>query len=516
MRRVVLLACLCFVIAGSTASRADPGTCTSERTKIVGGSRARLGDWPGQAVIRLYSEQGHQSWHFCGGTAITDRWVLTAAHCMPDYIEQPVGTLYDDKGHAHPAKLEIVLDVADLAKVAPEHIFGVDKVFIHENYRAAIDEARRQPTEAEVDRAIASIAPRVGGDIALLHLDRPWTGLKARLALVPESDPAPRTQVRVAGFGLTKDKGSLIKFQREGGGETMQAGSRSLLEAAVETVDTPTCKARYGKSQIGPGQLCAGLDQGGRDSCQGDSGGPLISRDENGCPYQVGVVSWGAGCAEGKSYGVYTRISHYADWIQKQVGPLTSAAAKADIASSKVSKVELTEGLRQIEGLLGSASDRVKLGIRGGNRVALGKEVVFETTSTIPGRLIVIDVNANGEVTLLFPNKFVEGSEVGRVDADRQIVIPGPEYGFTAFKAIEPVGRSKLIALVVPVDFDIERFASIPSVREKGLIPVNEPVSYFMRLVRQIEGALVSGRAGGGSDNLDRWAYTSVDYEIVP
>jgi secreted trypsin-like serine protease len=101
---------------------------------------------------------------------------------------------------------------------------------------------------------------------------------------------------------------------------------------------------------IGPGQICAGLEEGTRDSCQGDSGGPLIASDKTGCPWQVGVVSWGYGCAEKNAYGVYTRVSHHAGWIQKHTGPLRGAApVRQQLFANALTPAQLDEGLRQLE-----------------------------------------------------------------------------------------------------------------------------------------------------------------------
>merc|ERR1719198_2462152 len=64
--------------------------------------------------------------------------------------------------------------------------------------------------------------------------------------------------------------------------------------------------------------MCAGLSTGGVDACQGDSGGPLFapsSGSDSDAHHLVGIVSWGVGCALPNMYGVYARVSTYADFL---------------------------------------------------------------------------------------------------------------------------------------------------------------------------------------------------------
>jgi secreted trypsin-like serine protease len=70
--------------------------------------------------------------------------------------------------------------------------------------------------------------------------------------------------------------------------------------------------------------LCAGVVEGGKDACSGDSGGPLFRKSSDGSVVQVGIVSFGAGCARAYRPGIYTRVSAFSEWIQEQVCELSS------------------------------------------------------------------------------------------------------------------------------------------------------------------------------------------------
>lgn len=71
--------------------------------------------------------------------------------------------------------------------------------------------------------------------------------------------------------------------------------------------------------QFFEGVICAGDLRGGKDTCQGDSGGPLmLPIHENGrFPfYQIGVISYGVGCAQPNTPSIYTNIAYFSEWIK--------------------------------------------------------------------------------------------------------------------------------------------------------------------------------------------------------
>ena len=81
-----------------------------------------------------------------------------------------------------------------------------------------------------------------------------------------------------------------------------------------------TCNSnRYDyRGDILASMFCAAA--AGKDSCQGDSGGPLTYTTPSGNDVQMGVVSWGYGCADADAPGVYAKVSHFNSWIQSTTG----------------------------------------------------------------------------------------------------------------------------------------------------------------------------------------------------
>lgn len=118
----------------------------------------------------------------------------------------------------------------------------------------------------------------------------------------------------VAGWGRTAEGGTAAKI---------------LQELQLPVLDNEVCKNRYKKigkliseKQFNEAVLCAGVLTGGKDSCQGDSGGPLMAPtkvDGQNHYYQIGIVSYGIGCARMDVPGVYTRVQTFIDWIQEKL-----------------------------------------------------------------------------------------------------------------------------------------------------------------------------------------------------
>ena len=125
----------------------------------------------------------------------------------------------------------------------------------------------------------------------------------------------------------TPDIGAAVTVM--GWGDIDQSGGQEfpneLMEVDVNVITNEECDMSDGEfgsyeGQITSSMLCAREEGGGEDSCQGDSGGPLVIKGANASEdVQVGVVSWGIGCASKDYPGVYARVSAQYDWIKGEV-----------------------------------------------------------------------------------------------------------------------------------------------------------------------------------------------------
>ena len=90
-----------------------------------------------------------------------------------------------------------------------------------------------------------------------------------------------------------------------------------LQEVTVTTISNQECRASHGHDRITEAMICAG--EVGKDACKGDSGGPLAVLGQDGSYRQIGVVSWGKGCARPGYPGVYTRLTALLPWLTETI-----------------------------------------------------------------------------------------------------------------------------------------------------------------------------------------------------
>ena len=149
-------------------------------------------------------------------------------------------------------------------------------------------------------------------DFALCKLDKPVIIDESKVKLVlneAETVPAVGEDLIVMGLGALAFDGSFPQF---------------VHNVTVPTISNQDCNApsSYG-GKVTDRMLCAGFPEGGKDSCQGDSGGPIVKREYQGngtfIDVQVGVASWGDGCALPNYPGVYSRVSSRSTWIKNTI-----------------------------------------------------------------------------------------------------------------------------------------------------------------------------------------------------
>lgn len=252
--------------------------------RIVGGVSASDGAWPWQVDIQTTS-QGH----VCGGTLITENWVLSAAHCFPNPNDVTSYIIY----------------------VGRQQLNGWNP-----------DETNHRINRVVVPYGYTD--PQLGQDIALVELATPvvWSD-RVQPVCLPNANAEFNSDMKcmITGWGDIRD------------GVALQ-GVGALQEVQVPIIDSSSCQDMFlinptENIDIRSDMMCAGFAEGGKDSCQGDSGGPLVCQISDGSWVQAGIVSFGLGCAKPNRPGVYAKVSSFTNYIRSNVGGVQLKSASS-------------------------------------------------------------------------------------------------------------------------------------------------------------------------------------------
>jgi len=294
------------------------GYSATAHTKIVGGAFSELHAWPWIAALGFKDPKTNKTSYSCGGSLITKRHILTAAHCAipPRLFTVRLGEheLKNDTDGATPIDIAIA-----------------DKI-IHSGYdgRKLTDDIAILRLERDVEAFDHKISP--------ICLPTPQLGIKKGKVTQGDSKSPEVTFGKIAPpIPLSERTYVGIQPFVAGWGTIAYRGpqSQKLKETALTVTTNTECWNQFkiigSEHKIDGNKICAVDRKGVSDACQGDSGGPfMFSAGVTGDPstvnykgpdgkprwVQIGIVSFGFRCNVTGFPGVYTRVTEYIDWIQ--------------------------------------------------------------------------------------------------------------------------------------------------------------------------------------------------------
>ncbi|KAJ1976081.1 CLIP domain-containing serine protease [Dimargaris verticillata] len=257
--------------------------------RILGGGDADPNEF--YFFVGLYTATDDE--FFCGGSLISQDYIVTAAHCMniktnaAAIAEAARGSSSATKGLITRKAADIMVVVGPTKHSVSERL-TVAEVTVHADYNQGGDWEN---------------------DIALLKLT---TTLPLNDTLKPVPIYAGQlTQgdiVQAGGMGVT----DLSANER----------SKDLMAVDLPIANATLCQGLLSSYQDSNGPVvCAGGLEG-KDTCMGDSGGPLVKKDSSGKVALVGLTSFGGSirddgptCGAHDGAGIYTHLIAFLDWI---------------------------------------------------------------------------------------------------------------------------------------------------------------------------------------------------------
>ncbi|KAH8381907.1 hypothetical protein KR009_000905 [Drosophila setifemur] len=255
-------------------------SCHGSRPLIVDGTPADSKEFPHAARLGHRNANNQIKW-FCGGTLISNRLVLTAAHCF-----------YTDNGAVNVVRLGELEFGTDEDDAEPED-FGVLRSIVHPDYSD----------------------PALYNDIGMVRLDRAVNfSLYKHPACLPFEDGEGQDKFIAIGWGQKA---------------FAQAESNKLLKVQLRNYKDRCLTTTERNEELPNGfnassQMCIGSPDS-KDTCNGDSGGPVLAYHKGyPCMYHVmGITSVGVFCDTPDIPSAYTRVHYYLDWIKRELAKVT-------------------------------------------------------------------------------------------------------------------------------------------------------------------------------------------------
>ncbi|XP_017103474.2 chymotrypsin-2 [Drosophila bipectinata] len=223
---------------------------------IVGGQNAVEGEAPYQISLQTLAAS-----HLCGGAIISERWILTAGHCVKGYPASRLQVATGTNRYADPGA-----------------VYYPDSIYLHCNYDT----------------------PKYHNDIGLLHLNQSIVFDARTQAVDLPNTPFPQgsSELLFTGWGSQSAAGTLPS---------------QLQKVQQQHLTSTVCKGLltdYEDLELGPCHVCA-YRQANIGACHGDSGGPLVHGGT-----LVGILNFFVPCAKGVP-DIFMSIMYYRDWIRQ-------------------------------------------------------------------------------------------------------------------------------------------------------------------------------------------------------